>query len=409
MPNINYVRLFDILLTPIYAIFSIIFIIILIVCYPFIFIRVGPLGAHRFGHYAIEAELYLCEFEKLNKYKLIKYFDLWFYSGYSISNDQYDKMIKRKLRVMPLFLRGFFLTLEKFLAGTRFFINVDCLDRDINNYLEKSNQKINFIKKEIEFGNEWLKKIGINNKKYVCLLVRDDAYISSLSKNNKDSRNDHRNSNINDFIEVSKYLISKNYYVIRMGSKVKKRMDFTDEKFIDYPFQDYKSAFLDIYIIANCEFSITTGTGLDSVCALFRKPIISVNFADFNLAYSWFPYKLCAPKKFFFIKTENKINIINLIELLKKVNLSNPEEYSKIGITYKNLDPIEIVSLTKYFLYLDSKILNDKIVNRELIKNYLQSLKIKKPVHRVKSYPKNFFNKNYTNLHGEIYTTFILF
>lgn len=408
MHNINYSRLLDIFLSPVYLIFSILFIAIIFILYPIIHIRVGPLGAHRFGHYAIEAELYLCEMDELKDVNN-KYLDLWFYSGYSISNLQYDIMIKRKLKVLPIYFRGFFLTLEKFLAGTRFFINVDCLDRDINNYLEKYKQKINFNTKELSFGNRKLDEIGLKNKKYVCLLIRDDAYISALSKNSKDLRNDHRNSDINDYIEVTKYLISKNYYVIRMGSKVNNKMSFTNDKFIDYPYKDYKSSFLDIYIIANCQFSISTGTGLDSVCALFRRPVISVNFADLNLAYTWYPYELCSPKKYIHSKTKKKVEISNLLNLLKEKNISSPEEYSSIELTYKNLEPNEIVEVVKYYLDNNIQSLNSKFTNRKIIVEYLQNLKINKPVHRVKSYSKNFFYNNYSRLHGNIYTKFIIF
>ena len=65
-----------------------------------------------------------------------------------------------------------------------------------------------------------------------------------------------------------------------MGSTVHKKMDYKDKKFIDYPFLNYKNFFLDIYLMSKCEFCITTGTGMDSVPALFRRPIISVNFSD---------------------------------------------------------------------------------------------------------------------------------
>ena len=35
---------------------------------------------------------------------------------------------------------------------------------------------------------------------------------------------------------------------------------------------------MDLYIIKNCEFLISTGCGLDSLAMIFRKPILYLNY-----------------------------------------------------------------------------------------------------------------------------------
>ena len=69
-----------------------------------------------------------------------------------------------------------------------------------------------------------------------------------------------------------KYLASKGIFVIRMGAKVKNKLNYSNEKIIDYATNGMRNEFMDIYIVAKCYFWITTDTGLDNVAKLFRKP-----------------------------------------------------------------------------------------------------------------------------------------
>ena len=42
---------------------------------------------------------------------------------------------------------------------------------------------------------------------------------------------------------------------------------------IDYAFSPIKSDFLDIFLLSNCEFCLTTDLGLDSIPLIARRPI----------------------------------------------------------------------------------------------------------------------------------------
>ena len=46
---------------------------------------------------------------------------------------------------------------------------------------------------------------------------------------------------------------------------------------IDYATSDDRSDFLDIWLMANCYFCITTGTGLDEVAGFWGIPSVFVN------------------------------------------------------------------------------------------------------------------------------------
>ena len=75
-----------------------------------------------------------------------------------------------------------------------------------------------------------LKKIGVHNKKFVCLMVRDNAYLNSKNA----SYHSHRNCNIENFLLVSEELTKMGYYVFRMGAKVEKKFTSKNPMIIDY-------------------------------------------------------------------------------------------------------------------------------------------------------------------------------
>ena len=90
------------------------------------------------------------------------------------------------------------------------------------------------------------------------------------------------------------YLISKNYYVFRMGVNYKKELKIKNTKFIDYS-KNYRSDFLDIYLAYRCNLVISSDTGWDIVpsyffktnfiykcCSLSRMQTLSKKFSIFD-------------------------------------------------------------------------------------------------------------------------------
>ena len=59
-----------------------------------------------------------------------------------------------------------------------------------------------------------------------------------------------------------------------MGKYAERKLQIDSENFLDYPFCDYKSEFLDIYLSYKCFFCISSGTGLQEVAKIFRKKLV---------------------------------------------------------------------------------------------------------------------------------------
>jgi len=113
---------------------------------------------------------------------------------------------------------------------------------------------------------------------FVCLNVRDSAYLTHLYKRDTISIfHSYRDCDVQNCVLAAEALADRGYLVIRMGAKVHEAMKTTHPKVIDYAANGMRSDFMDIYLGANCEFCISNGTGFDSVPFIFRRPIVYVN------------------------------------------------------------------------------------------------------------------------------------
>ena len=185
-----------------------------------------------------------------------------------------------------------------------------------------------------------LKNFNLEDKKIVTIHVRDSKYKSDSSKRN------YRNSDINKYIELIKFLISKNYIVIRLGTKPCNKINFKDSNFINYPELEIQSPLLDLYLVEQSEFFIGTGSGPRAIAEMFSVPILITNSDDF----SDMPMKKTDRVLFknFFLKGNDKpFSIMKLLS--SEYNLFDPELYLDNFILEENTSE-EILSAGKEFL-----------------------------------------------------------
>ena len=84
---------------------------------------------------------------------------------------------------------------------------------------------IHFSNKELKIGENYLKKIGTKENKFICFTARDKAF---LNKHNKDidwSYQDFRNSDINTYLPAIDQITKKNIFCLRTGFAVEKKLD----------------------------------------------------------------------------------------------------------------------------------------------------------------------------------------
>jgi putative glycosyltransferase (TIGR04372 family) len=241
-----------------------------------VLIRFGSLPSSRIGHFAIDVNIYITN--KKNFYNSFDFFCL----QKPVSNYELLKLFKEYLLILPTFFIEPLIILNK----------IKIIGHDKHNILEESSGRdlrdrdfvneinYNFNKKNISYGNSFLRNIGINNDdKFICLIVRDASYLKKYHPYKNWDYHNFRDSNIDNFNLVSDYLTNQGYYVFRMGAEVSKPMLTNNKKIIDYASTGMRNEFLDLFLAANCDFCITTGTGFEALPELFNKPLITVSFA----------------------------------------------------------------------------------------------------------------------------------
>ena len=380
---------------PIYLL-SIPTVIIIRLIRPWFLIRWQGINSSRIGHFASETELYCCEIESgINKPKQ-NFIDLFYLAKKITCNKQLEKMWKRKIKILPHFIMYPLFVFNRFLNN--FFKGGDFheigtntnQDRDVHNLLEKYHTHINFTQEEEDLGKKILKKFSINIDKFVCLNVRDSAYLDRHKEHTDHDWIYHsfRDGNIDLYVLAAEELAKRGYHVFRMGVKVLKPIKSTNSKIIDYANSEMRSDFMDIYLGAKCSFCITTGTGFDEIPRIFHKPIAWVyvplgNFLTNNKK------DLLITKNHINKKNNNKLSLSEIFSF--NVALADElEKFENNNVELKENSPEEIRDL---IIEMDER-LNDnwKETDQDLLlqekfwsifKANIKKQNLDKPVHGI--------------------------
>jgi|APSaa5957512535_1039671.scaffolds.fasta_scaffold74304_2 putative glycosyltransferase (TIGR04372 family) len=290
---------------------------------PLLLIRWQGMITSRIGHFAGNLELYLCEKESEINIPSQFYFDIFFIGDKSVCNQQLFHMWKRVLRIWPKLIMHPIMIVNKIIPGGNFHeITTSSHDRDVHNLYDKSLPHLFFTKEEEKIGASELLELGIpKDEKFICLTVRDSAYMPNLTYHA------YRDGDIQKYILAAEELASRGYYVIRMGAKVNEAIKSQNPRIIDYATNGSRSDFMDIFLGAKCTFCISTSTGFDAIPTIFRKPIV---FITVPIGY------LYTFSKRFLSITKHHISTIDGHELTLDEIFNNNLAFALSSDEYKN-------------------------------------------------------------------------
>jgi putative glycosyltransferase (TIGR04372 family) len=250
-------------------------------------IRVGTLRSERIGHFSADGgqqwvELAVQPMNQIDLYWLPK----------QTSNFQWEIMIRRNFKVAwPVYY------LDRWNAimpggEAHHRTTSDTRSRDIRGLLDRTTTKLEFLSEEEVIAKDWLQGFGWQaDEPFVCLLVRDSAYLEkdpTLRKNRTGwSYHSYRDSDIDTYVSAMEWLADQGVWVIRMGKQMVNPLQTKHKKIIDYAFNDEKSDLLDIWLFANCNLCISTGTGPDMVSNVYRRPLLMLNFMPLKGLWTW--------------------------------------------------------------------------------------------------------------------------
>ena len=159
--------------------------------------------------------------------------------------------------------------------------------------------KLPFTEQECDAAKAELTAMGIPaESRIICLHVRDNAYYGP-------GDDDYRNVDVDSYKSMAEYLAALGYFVIRTGAKVVKPILWANERIIDYAVK-YRSEFMDIWLFANAELTISTGSGPDGLPYALGHHVLYVDYSDLSAMPFSYPGLSVLPNHF---KDENGIRI----------------------------------------------------------------------------------------------------
>jgi putative glycosyltransferase (TIGR04372 family) len=313
---------------------------------PWLLVRWDNLISTRIGHFTANTELYLCKLDAGINAPKQRYMDL-FYMVKPICNEQLATMWKRVLRVWPAWILLPIIRINRQIpGGTVHEIGENTLSaRDVHNLLDRFPPHLEFNPEEEARGQTGMQAMGIpQGTPFVCLIVRDSAYLADHIPLGDWVYHNYRDSDIQNYILAAEELAGRGYFVIRMGVKVREAMKTKHPRVIDYATNGMRSDFMDIYLGAKCKFCISTATGYDGVPEIFRRPLVIVNDHSLECVRSWNASDLTIVKKYWLRKDHR---YMTFLEILKSGagRFLTTQQFEESGIELIENTPEEIAAL----------------------------------------------------------------
>lgn len=269
---------------------------LIVLARPVIWIRLGTILATRIGHFGYDLAFYLAERELRGQPS--RGLDLFHLRGVQ-ANKYLGKLCHRYLNVVPGIAQGIGI-LGALPGGQRHLIEIKASHRyayrDIDGVLDRTSRSV-FLKKEEEDRGwlELLERWGVErNTPIVCVQVRSNAYLDQLMTESPAAsefrnRNSHKNADVTSFEPAMNALAEQGYTCFRMGAVRDVPLTLSHPRVIDYA-NEGRSEFLDLFLASSCRFFVSTGSGIDCLADLFRKPIVFCDQATVEATNAWGPH-----------------------------------------------------------------------------------------------------------------------
>ena len=260
--------------------------IVLRILRPVVKVELCIVAFHRFGHLALEPEIYLGELEIRAAQRDGGRFPItvqwWSLGPKKLQANRYlANKWKQVIRVLPSWWIDALHSVGTKISVLR-LAEPHMSIRGSLNSLDRTDAQLELTDTEIAEGMSQLRAIGIDpNKPYACLVVRDGGYYASLGEKESDGYS-FLNFDISTFEQAALSLVQRGYQVVRMGAGSAATFGAGHPSVIDYANSNLRSEFLDIYIAATCSFAVSTQTGPDAVCLAFRRPVCYIDVTRYS-------------------------------------------------------------------------------------------------------------------------------
>jgi putative glycosyltransferase (TIGR04372 family) len=201
-------------------------------------------------------------------------------------------------------------------------------------------------------GLELMRDLGIPaGMPFVCLAVRDGAYLRAVDTYRNWDYHDYRDSKIIDYEAMVGRLVERGYAVIRMGRLVEAVLPSTNPAVVDYANSPLRSDFADLWLFAHCAFCISTSTGMDGLATTQRRPMGFVNIAPSGSLTLGDVSKLVMFKDLVDVQTGEVLGLLDE-RRRKAMAFNHISEVTAMGLEFRDNTPAELAAFAVELLDL---------------------------------------------------------
>lgn len=310
---------------------------------PLVRVRLCIVGSHRFGHLALEPEMWLAQRQSSTAPRLPRNLDIWSLGSRRVRSNQYlARLWETRLTCPPSWVVGALVRAGRILPALALEqpgMSIFGPGNGLDVVARQCPAPEPFTAGEVAT----LREAGVDiNRPYVVLVVRDASYYATRGES-EDPNTALINGDIRTFVPACEYLVSIGLQVIRLGGPSPQKMGGPPGCF-DYANSDIRTPALDVKLPMNCRFAIATQTGPDALALLGRRPVLYVDVLRFSQAFLGTSLATLLPVTFVDPGTGRPWN---LAQLCKSPLLAAkyPREFAESGLGFVRVDALELRSL----------------------------------------------------------------
>ena len=323
-------------------------------------------GAQRFGHLALEPEVYLSlqTFRSSSSFPWI--LRLWSFGRPKIqANKELAGLWRREVGLSPRMIVGALIRAGEIfppVALSRASLSI----HGPQNILDVTSSR---LAKQIRgLQSDLLQRLGIRSGEFVCLVIRDGTYYAQTGAS-ESAGYELLNFHAANFADACSRLVAQGLKVVRLGTPTRNELVAIDGV-IDYANSPVRSELNDLMLIRECAFLISTQTGPDAVGLALRKPVLYVDTV--RLSQFFFGTKLATwnPVGFISPVTGKPLSLDQLLNSPFKF-LKSPDEFLRSGFIFERSSGSEIAEMVSSYVEerqsgasLDVKSMRDEVNRR---------------------------------------------
>lgn len=303
-------------------------------------------GSQRFGHLALEPEVFLSRLDLIGPSLRPRTVLFWSFGRKNVqSNRVLAKMWEREVGLAPGILVGALIRGGEIVPGLSLVVTPLSIHGPLN-VLDRTNSH---LKNQVSADSRTtLQRLGVRpGTPYICIAIRDASYYARTGTRESEGYS-LLNFELATFEAAIRKLIAHGFAVVRMGTPTSNTLPEIPG-FIDYANSPSRDELSDIVLIRDCEFVLSTQTGIDAVALALRRPVLyvdTVRLSQFFLGTSlatWNPVR--------FVPSDGSAPM-NLSQLVNSsfMWMEDPAEFLNSGTQFVRSSSAEIESMVDSYV-----------------------------------------------------------